>query len=374
MKKTKPNPTTHNPVNLPEARRAMSALLPHLPEPRVGEWLTVRGLRLPDYEALAAPNALPILDQPGAFLQGLGPYPATGLPMHWMDACEEQKRRLIRSTQLLRLHGACLRAETEDAGIPDLADCDGVVAGLLLLVARPCLAALREALVCRAVTSPFGAYLATHGMLIEDEHARVLDAIAGDPRIASALCRRDPVAAGNLPKRLFRSRDLWSAAVQLNRSEAGLWLRGVVAQATADPVAAITALTLQPGAGDPASRRWVAALVKSKPLFAYEAARWSRWTWILPRWEKLRDQLQDRATSDLGCSWYHWHRDVRREQYREALRNDGVEILWAAELIHATQDFGHALRRRCVLRLNSNPADLETKLALRWLNQRGRPH
>jgi len=192
--------------------------------------------------------------------------------------------------------------------------------------------------------------------------------------MASALCRRDPVAAGNLPKRLFRSHDLWSAAVQLNRSEAGLWLRGVVAQATADPVAAITALTLQPGASDPAARRWVAVLVKSKPRFGYEAARWSRWTWILPRWEKLRDQLQDRATSDLGCSWFHWYRDVRREQYHEALRNEGVEILWAAELIHATEDFGHALRRRCVLRLNSNPADLEARLGLRWLNQRGRPH
>ena len=374
MKKPKPNPTTHNPINLPAARRAMSALLPHLPEPRVGEWLTVRGLRLPDYEALAASNALPILDQPGALLEGLGPFPATGLPMHWMDACEEQKRRQIRSTQLLRLHAACLRAETEDARIPDLADCDSVVAGLLLLVARPCQAQLREALVCRAVTSPFGAYLAAHGMLIEDEHARVLDAIAGDPRTASALCRRDLIAVGNLPKRLFRSYDLWSAAVQLNRAEAGLWLRGVVAQAVADPVAAITALTLQPGAGDPASRRWVAVLVKSKPLFAYEAVRWSRWTWILPRWENLRDQLQDQATSDLGCSWFHWYRDVRREQYHEAMRNEGVGILWAAELIHATKDFGHALRRRCVLRLNSNPADLEARLGLRWLNQRGRPH
>jgi hypothetical protein len=374
MKTTKPNLTTHNPINLPAARRAMSALLPHLPEPRVGEWLTVRGLRLPDYDALAAPNALPILDQPGALLEGLGPFPATGLPMHWMDACEEQKRRQIRSTQLLRLHAACLRAETEDARIPDLADCDSVVAGLLLLVARPCQAQLREALVCRAVTSPFGAYLAAHGMLIEDEHARVLDAIAGDPRTASALCRRDLIAVGNLPKRLFRSYDLWSAAVQLNRAEAGLWLRGVVAQAVADPVAAITALTLQPGAGDPASRRWVAVLVKSKPLFAYEAVRWSRWTWILPRLENLRDQLQDQATSDLGCSWLHWYRDVRREQYREALRNEGVEILWTAELIHATKDFGHALRRRCVLRRNSNPTDVEARLALRWLNQRGRPH
>jgi hypothetical protein len=211
-------------------------------------------------------------------------------------------------------------------------------------------------------------------MLIEDEHARVLDAIAGDPRIASALYRRDPIAAGNLPKRLFGSHDIWAATVQLNRSEAGFWLRDVLAQAAADPVAAITALTLQPGAGDPAARRWVAVLVKSKPCFGYEAARWSRRTWILPRWEKLRDQLQDRATSDLGCSWFHWYRDVRREQYHEALRNESVEIPWAAEIIHATKDFGHALRRRCVLRLNSNPTDLEARLGLRWLNQRGRPH
>jgi hypothetical protein len=52
MKKPKPNLTTHNPINLPEARRAMSALVPHLPEPRVGEWLTVRGLRLPDWSGI----------------------------------------------------------------------------------------------------------------------------------------------------------------------------------------------------------------------------------------------------------------------------------------------------------------------------------
>jgi hypothetical protein len=124
----------------------------------LSKFKTIPDIFTHNFEALAAPNALPILDQPGALLGSLGPYQVTILPKHWLDAVREQKQRQIRTTQLLRLHAACLRAETEDAGIPDLADCDGVVAGLLLLVARPCQATLREALVCRAVTSPFGAY------------------------------------------------------------------------------------------------------------------------------------------------------------------------------------------------------------------------
>ena len=86
-------------------------------------------------------------------------------------------------------------------------------------------------------------------------------------------------------------------------------------------------------------------------------------------------RFEDSGLAGLGQGrGYHWYRDVRLEQYHQALRNEGVEIRWAAELIHANKDFGHALRRRCVLRLNSNPADLEAKLGLRWLNQRSRPH
>jgi hypothetical protein len=66
-------------------------------------------------------------------------------------------------------------------------------------------------------------------------------------------------------------------------------------------------------------------------------------------------------------------RDVEAEATDQALRREDIEILWAAELIDSSKNFGHALRRRCVLRLNSKPADFEAKLALRWLDHRGRP-
>jgi hypothetical protein len=233
--------------------------------------------------------------------------------------------------------------------------------------------AATRSLVRAALTHPFGGYLAAHATLAEEEHVRVFSSIAGDPRLASALWRRDPNAAANLLECLLASPDLWAATAVLTHAQGDSWLRGVVARAAEEPTAAVTALTLQPGAEEKLQRRWLAALLSGEPEVAYQAARWTKCTWASARWLELRDQLRAKATSDLACSFFHWYRDVEAEATDEALQREDIEILWEAEFIDSSKNFGHALRRRCVLRLNLNPADVEAKLALRWLNHRGRP-
>jgi hypothetical protein len=351
----------------------MCALAPHLPAPRLTEWMTAAGVILPRYEVLEAPNASPILRSPTALLEGLGPYTVHSLPRHWIPAHDHQKQRRDRTAQLLRLHSACLRAEAGDGDVPHINSCDGVVAGLLLLLVVPQLGALRRSLVRAALTHPFGSYLAAHGTLAEEECVKVLGSIDNDPRLASALCRRDPTTACNLTECLLNSPDLWAATAVLTDAKAELWLRGVVAKAAEDPTAAVTALTLQPGADEKLLQRWLGALLNGKPDVAYQAARWTKCTWASARWLDLRNQLRAKAISDLGYSFFHWFRDVEAEAIDEALQREDIETLWTAELIHASKNFGHALRRRCVLRLNSNPADSEAKLASRWLDHRGRP-
>ena len=68
-----------------------------------------------------------------------------------------------------------------------------------------------------------------------------------------------------------------------------------------------------------------------------------------------------------------WYRDVEIEKSDDALREGSLHVLWAAELIGSTKNFGQALRRRMALRLKANSFNAEATLALRWLNQRGRP-
>jgi hypothetical protein len=74
----------------------------------------------------------------------------------WFAAHQQRQQRWLRSAQLLKYHAACLRVESVAAEFPDLRTCDGVVAGLILLVTKPCLDALRERLVQAAATHPFG--------------------------------------------------------------------------------------------------------------------------------------------------------------------------------------------------------------------------
>jgi len=375
--KTKPHPSlsTSHCIDLGAARRAMSALLPNLPGPRISEWMTVRGIRLPPYEALGVANSPPILIVPGALLEQLGPYSIASLPQNWIPAHEQNRGRWGRTTQLLRLHSACLRAESGDGELPEVADCDEVVAGLLLLLVQPRLGKMREALAQAATVVPgsFGAYLMTHGMMVEDEHARVLKSLGSNSLLASTLCRRDPEAACDLPQRLLAVSDVWSAAVALHHADAQQWLQRTVNKAAVDPAAAVTALALQPRAAEGVRDQWITVLLKEDPICSYEAARWTKCTWDPARWGKLCDRLRERATSDNGRACCFWYRDLEQEKSDEALQDDALDVLWAAELISSTENFGQGLRRRMALRLKASPADVEAKLTLRWLNLRNPP-
>lgn len=356
-------------ANLFEARRALAKLRPHLPEPRLSEWMTPRGIRMPSSEFLGEPNALPFRETPQTLLGGLGLYAVSALPKSWLLAHREHKKRWIRTTQLLQFHGTCLGVESGDGGIPEkLSQCDGVVAGLLLYLIRPRLPKLRSQLLSAALKHPFGAYLAAHGLLLKGEHGLILPSVMRDSRLAASLWRKDSKTASALVDPLFQCNDVWAAVTSLHHGDAEAWLRRVVTQANDEPTAAVTAITLLPRAEE--RQLWLAVLNKSKPDFAYLATRWTRFTWAPEYWARLRDQLRERALSDLGRSYYHWHRDIEPNVRDDALRRDEIQVLWAAELIEAADNFGQSLRRRCALRLAANSTDQEAKLTLRWLNLR----
>ena len=147
--------------------------------------------------------------------------------------------------------------------------------------------------------------------------------------------------------------DVWSATIALHHADAQQWLQRTVNKAAVDPAAAITALVLQPGAAETLKSQWLTTLSKSDPIYGYEAARWAKSTWEPQRWLKLREQLRARATSDKGRACCFWYRDLEQQKSDEAIQDDALDVLWAAELISSTENFGQGLRRRMALRLKA---------------------
>jgi hypothetical protein len=274
--------------------------------------------------------------------------------------------RLRRNAQLLRLHPLC-----QHAGPAEFACADGVVAGALLLCLRPMPGLVRNALMKRALTHSWGAFLAAHGMVVRGEEAALLSGIAEDSRLAAALWRANPDLAEPLLNAAPGRCDLWSGTMLLDHAQAGAWLRYVLAQAANNEVAALTALTLQPSASPAIQAEWICRL--RQPHLAYLAARWTKYTSPPSQWQRLRDQLRATALSDRGSSWYHWLRDNESEQIDAALREENIEVLWLAEIVHHSQNYGQELRRRMTIRLQARSNDQESKLVLRWLNGRPRP-
>jgi hypothetical protein len=157
----------------------------------------------------------------------------------------------------------------------------------------------------------------------------------------------------------------------LNHVQADLWLQRVVARAATNEIAAATALTLQPSASPEIQAGWIARL--RQPQLAYLTVRWTRHTWPPSRWQQLRDQFRVIGLGDRGSSWFHFHRDIEPENIDDALREENVDVLWQAELVHHARSYGQDLRRRMTIRLQSNGTDREAGLTLRWLNGRQRP-
>ena len=351
-------------ADLDQARVALAKLLPHLPQPQSSEQLDEGGVSIPKINCDSI--ALPVLEFPQTLLANVGPLVGKFVPEAWKPAYFAYKNRLRRNAQLMRLHPLC-----QHSGPTQFSDADAAVAGALLLCLRPMPGLVRDALLQRALTQPWGAFLAANGLVFPDEQPALLQCVAQDPRLAAALSRTNPELAGPLLEAALVRSDVWSASMILNHARAAKWLQHVVAHAATNEVAGATALTLQPSASPEIQAVWIARL--RQPQLAYVTVRWAHYTWPPSRWQHLRQQLRVVALGDRGSSWFHFHRDIEPGRIDDALREENVDVLWLAELIEHGHNYGQDLRRRMTIRLQSNGTDLEARLTLRWLDSRQRP-
>jgi hypothetical protein len=352
-------------ADLDEARAALEKLRPHLPLPRLSEQMSAEGLALP--KVVEGSAALPVQDQPLALISGLGPLDTGSIPQAWKGAYHASQLRVRRRAQLARLLPGWQLCNPRQ-----LADVDGVVAGLLLLASRPLPGTMRCRLMQRADTHWWGSFFAAHGLVCRGEEEALLAGVAHDPRLAWALSRARPELAAPLIEPALARSDLWSAGLALAHPLAAQWLGRAVAPGSAFALAALTALTLQPSSPGDLKQSWLDRLRAGDPRLACLAARWTRHTWPSTAWHNLRDQLRATAISDRGLGWFHWYRDVENEGLPTALEASDTQVLWQAELIKATHSGGEPLRQRILDRLKRCPADQEARLALRWLDRRHR--
>jgi hypothetical protein len=366
----------HKP-NLAEAQPALAKLLPHLPWPRLNEYMSSCGVALPK---IYDDENLVFLEQSETLVSSLGPFVFRKLPKQWLAAYYHHRQRIIRNAQLVRLLPLCLAGEL--AGhvegheyAPDELDdqTDGVVAGVILLSLRPLPGPLRTKLIALSEKHWFGTYLALHGVVFENEAMAMLGGVACDPRLTAGLWKSNPDIAAPLVEMAMRKNDLWSATIALNDLLAEQWLGRVCIFAERNSIAAVTALVLQPGASAEQKARWAQRLKRSHPRLAYLAVRWARYTWPTG-WEELRDELRENCVRDCGQIFYHWYRDCEAEQIDEAIRQGALDTLWLAELIHHARNYGQELRRRMTQRLKDEVDNTEPRLTLQWLSRRGRLH
>jgi hypothetical protein len=81
--------------------------------------------------------------------------------------------------------------------------------------------------------------VAAHGAIFRGEEIDLLDGIADDPRLSTALWRTNPDLAEPLVTVALRRTDLWRGTMVLIRAMADLWLGRVLKQAAATEVAAV---------------------------------------------------------------------------------------------------------------------------------------
>jgi hypothetical protein len=368
------NPTP--PPNVIEAQTAITALLPHLPWPRLTEQIDRCGIPLPQ---IGGDQNLVILEYPGTLLGNIGPCVGRLMPQPWLPAFYHRQQRRRRNTLWLRLHAECSLAEQAFASGEDLqpdldSSVDRVVAGVLLLSVRPLSGELRSKLIQPATSNTWGAFFAAHGMVLAQEQEPLLKCIALEPRLTAALWQTNPGLATPLVAVAMTKNDLWSATISLNQPLVASWLANLYRFAQHDPIAAATALILQPSALTETKAVWMALLKAAHPRLAYIAVRWARFTWAAADWEYLRDELRTRAVSDGGQTWFHWHRDCDPKRIEDAVHEPNADVLWQVELIAWAKNSGQDLKRRMVQKLRADPMNREARLTLRWLTRRGRYH
>ena len=366
----------HHRANLAEAHAAMERLLPHLPWPRLSEFMSICGVALP---RIGNDENLPMIEQPEALIGNIGQFIFRKLPKQWLPAYFHHQHRLRRNAQLVRLLPLCLAAElsgdVEDHHYaPDELDndADGIVAGVILLALRPMPGPLRAKLTALTQKHWFGSFLALHGVVFADEATPMLAGVACDPRLAAALWRENHDLAEPLAAATMRRNDLWSATIALNQPLAGEWIGRVGIFGANNSIAAATALVLQPMAPAGQKAKWIQRLKQCHPRLSYLATRWARHTWP-SGWEALRDELRENCVRDRGQIFYHWYRDCEVERVDDALRETEADTLWQAELINHAKNSGQELRRLMVQRLRDDVDKNEAQLTLRWLDHRGRP-
>ena len=349
-------------ADLAQAQLAITRLLPHLPWPRRQEMLS--DLR----EVPSKRPALPIRDYPEALISAFNPVAIAALPKHWLAAYYGYRQTIRRSAQFRRLQRTIQHRPHADFAMLDKVD--AVVAGAILLSARPMPGPLRTQLLRRSCTDWRGAWLTAQGIVFESEVSGLLSSIANEPRLAASLWQENQDLAQPLGAVATMRSDVWSAVVALQQPDSEQWLNQVCMLANHEALAAVTALVLQPDAPTKSKARWIARLKLGHFRLAYLAVRYARFPWS-DNWEILRDELMPTALSDRGQIWFHWHRDLSdSDQIAEALRQRDVDALWQTELIHHVGSPGEDLRRGVVKRLQKQPNDQEAKLALLWLEAR----
>jgi hypothetical protein len=316
-----------------------------------------------------SPNP-PMVEVPGALFDTFELLDPLQLPDSWLPVWLEYQPRLHRAWWYRQFHPECVRA-LRQGNPPNLSQLDGVVAGLLFLALQPPIGSrLREGLFRRIAHHQFGALMAARGMLLAEEHLAILMLLGSDSRYLLSLCQLGWEA--ECPAYCARHLNLEAGMIMLPTPLGQVWLEKLVQRAGDEPEAAAAALVLQPEAPERLRNLWTDTVVKAKAgRVACLAARYARHTWPQPEWRQIRERLRAAATDDKGPCWCYFHSQISdSEEARTALGDPQADVLWALELLHATQAPDTSLRHLLGERLATDPGDQESIVALDWLDLR----
>jgi hypothetical protein len=360
-------------ANLGEAQFCLGRLLPHLPWPCMEEWMDPCGL---DLSRIGLPSSTPpFIEHPTALIGTCGDELGHKLPGHWKLAHDHHRQRQQRNAELIRLLPTCRNADNNEGYVPEELDgaTDGLVAGVLHFAINPVPGPMRAMLSRLARTHWWGAFAALHSSVFADEIQALLKSVANDPRLSASVARARPDLSAPLIESAMGRTDIWSASLALTHPLSAEWVFKVRVSAAHNPLAAVTALALQPAASRTEHAVWIQRLRQGPPRLAYLAVRHAQHTWPARAWETLRDTLRDSAMSDAQAR-FHWLRDVEPQRIHDALRSAVGTVLWQAELIQQARHSGKELQHRMRKQLQKPSANRdqrnEAELTLRWLARR----
>jgi hypothetical protein len=357
--------------DLTQARDAAEKVLRNLPTPSLCDHMLLpKDLPVPCVPMVKPSLNPPLIETPRAFFDSFGLLDPILLPDSMMAAYLEHEPRRHRAWWFRQLHPECVRA-LQQGDLLELTRLDGVVAGLLFLTLQPPIGSrLREGLFRRIAAHKFGALMAARGMLLAEEHLAILMLLGSDSRYLRWLSQLGWET--ECPAYCARQLNLEAGMIMLPTPLGQVWLEKLVQRAGDEPEAAAAALVLQPEAPERLRNLWTDTVVKAKAgRVACLAARYARHTWPQPEWRQIRERLRAAATDDKGPCWCYFHSQISdSEEARTALGDPQADVLWALELLHATQAPDTSLRHLLGERLATDPGDQESIVALDWLDLR----